>query len=179
MVLFSLLLTIFIPEVSFSQNEIIKDSINLDKLEILSIKKELRHNIKTLSLIKDDLKQIYTSMSAHQAKDRFIIINSCKKVENIKGIWMYVEDSLEQVLLMKKDKISYYWYLGEYGIEQMKTLITENLNDIQRMHSQISSDPALILIDKAKETTRSSSKVLNRALEIIKQHAGALSRTAG
>jgi len=179
MVLFSLLLTIFIPEVSFSQNEVINDSKDLDKLEILSIKNELRDNIKTLSLIKDDLKKIYTSMSAHQAKDRSLIINSCKNVENIEGIWMYLEGSLEQVLLIKKDKISYYWYLGEYGIEQMKTFITENLNDIQRMHSQISNNDALHIIDKAKATTRSSSEVLNNALEIIKQHAGALSRAAG
>ena len=114
MVLFSLLLTIFIPEVSFSQNEIIKDSKDLDKLEILSLKKELRDNIKTLSLIKDDLKQIYTSMSAHQAKDRSLIINSCKNVENIEGIWIYIEGSLEQVLLMKKDKISYEYFTMDY-----------------------------------------------------------------
>ena len=87
---------------------------NLDKLEILSIKKELRDNIKTLSLIKDDLKQIYTSMSAHQAKDRTLIINSRKNVENIEGIWIYIEGSLEQVLLMKKDKISYEYFTMDY-----------------------------------------------------------------
>ena len=121
-VILSLLCTIFFPKESFSQNEITKNLKDLGKLEIANIKNELCDNTKTLSQLKEDLKRIYTSMSASQAKDRFLIIRSCKDVKNI-----------------------------------------------ERMYAQISSNEALHLIDKAKETTRSSLELLDKAVEIIER----------
>jgi hypothetical protein len=53
----------------------------------------------------------------------------------------------------------------------MRRLQDEYLNNIQRMCSQISSEPALHLIDEAARIIRSSSGQLDKAIEIIQQHA--------
>jgi hypothetical protein len=52
----------------------------------------------------------------------------------------------------------------------MRRLQDEYLNNIQRMYSQISSEPALRLIDEAVRTIHSSSGLLDKAIEIIQQH---------
>ena len=122
-------------------------------------------------VIKNNLKQIHTSMSASQAKERFYIIHSRENIENIQGIYMYVDNTLQEILLMKKDKIRYYRYLKEYEINQMRRLTNEYLNNIQRMHTQISNKTALHLIDKATETIHSSSELLDKAIDIVRQHS--------
>lgn len=170
-VLLLLLLTFFVPNVSSSQNGITTGSKDIDKLEILNIKNKLGDYIKELSVIKNNLKQIHTSMSASQAKERFYIIHSRENIENIQGIYMYVDNTLQEILLMKKDKIRYYRYLKEYEINQMRRLTNEYLNNIQRMHTQISNKTALHLIDKATETIHSSSELLDEAIEIVQQHS--------
>jgi hypothetical protein len=72
-------------------------------------------------------------------------------------------------LLIKKEKISSYAYLEEYGLEEMGRLQNQYLNNIQTMYSQISSGPALHLIDEAAKTIRSSSELLNKAIETIQE----------
>jgi len=170
-VLLLLLLTFFVPNVSFSQNGIATGSKDIDKLEILNIKNKLEDYIKELSVIKNDLKQIYTSMSASQAKEQFYIIHSRENIGNIQEIYMYVDNTLQEILLIKKDKIQYYRYLKEYEIDQMRRLANEYLNNIQRMRTQISNKTALHLIDKATETIHSSSELLDKAIEIVQQHS--------
>ncbi len=169
-VVFSVLAMILVPNVSFSQHET-ERNLKDYKLEILNIRDELRKNINKLSLLKKDLRLISTSMSAREAEDRFLIIHSRENIENVEGIYMYLEDELEWVLLIKKEKISYYRYLKEYGIEQMRRLTTEYLNDLRRMHAQISNKVALDLIDKAIENTDSSLQLLDKAVEIVQQHS--------
>lgn len=170
-VVLSVLVAILIPNVSFSQRETEKDLKDSDKLEILNIRNELRDNIKKLSVLKEDLRRIYTSMSAHQAEDRFLIMHSRENVENVEGIYMYLEDELERVLLIKKDKISYYRYLKEYGIEQMRRLTTEYLDNLRRMHAEISNKAALDLIDKATENIESSLELLDKSIGIVQQYS--------
>ena len=170
-VILSVLITISIPEVSFSRKEITKNLYDLDKLEILNIRNKLRESIKNLSVVKEDLKLIYISMSACEAKERFLVMQSRENVENIERIYMYLEAELERVSLIKKDKISYYRYLKEYNIEQMRRLVNEYLNNTQRMYPQISNKAALHLIDKAAETVRSSSELLDKAVEIVERYS--------
>jgi hypothetical protein len=169
-VVLSLLLTVFIPKVSYSQDKGTRDLEDADKREVLDVRNKLGENIKRLSLLSEDMKQVYTSMGASQPENRFLIMHCRENVANTEGIYRYVVDGLDQLLLIKKNKISYYGQLEEYGLEQMRRLQDEYLNNIQRMYSQISSEPALYLIDEAVKTIHSSSGLLDKAIEIIEQH---------
>jgi hypothetical protein len=169
-VVLSLLLTVFIPKVSYSQDKGTADLEDADKREVLDVRNKLGENIKRLSLLSEDMKQLYTSMGASQPENRFLTMHCRENVANTEGIYRYVVDGLDQLLLIKKNKISYYGQLEEYGLEQMRRLQDEYLNNIQRMYSQISSEPALHLIDEAVTTIHSSSGLLDKAIEIIQHH---------
>jgi hypothetical protein len=89
-VVLSLLLTVFIPTVSYSQDKGTKDLEDADKREALDIRNKLGENIKRLSLLSEDMKREYTSMSASQPENRFLIMNCRENVANTEGIYRYV-----------------------------------------------------------------------------------------
>lgn len=166
-VLLPLLFIVFVPAVSFSENEITK---GLKDPEILHIKNELRHSIETLSGIEDNLRAIYTAMGAHESKERFFLIHCRENIENIERIYAYLENELEGVLMTREDRISYYRYLKEYQVEQMRGLANSYLDSLRRDSAQISGKAALRLIDQATQTISSSSELIDRAIEIVQKH---------
>lgn len=165
-----LLLTVFFPDVSFSESEITRGLNDPDRLQIQHIKNELRHSIKTLSGIKEDLRPIYTAMGAHESKERFFVMHCRENIENIERIYAYLENELEGVLTTRENRISYYRYLKEYEVEQMKGLANSYLDSLRRDSTQISGKAALRLIDQATQTISSSSELIDKAIEIVQKH---------
>lgn len=166
-----LLVGILIPGTSLSLHEMAGGVKDLDRSEILEIKVNLRHNIEDLSLLKAELVTLSTSMTASQGKERYLIMRSEENIENIEGIYRYAEDTLNEVLLVEQDRISYHHYLKEYGIEKMRGRVNECLRHLQDALAEISNRDALRAIGQATETIRSSSKLLARAIEIVQQHS--------
>jgi hypothetical protein len=168
-VLLSLLLAVLTPKPSYSQEGGTKDLRQLDKGEVLDIRNRLTENAEKLSSIGENLKRISASMSASQAEERFLAMHSRENIMNIAGIYRYVADNLDELLLIKKDKVPYYAYLEEYGLEQMRRLQDEYFNHVLRIHGQISSVAASHPIDEAARIIRSCSGLLDKAIDVIKQ----------
>ena len=163
--------TILIPGISLSQHEVTGDVEDLDRSEILEIKDVLRNKTEDLSLLKTELLTVYTSMTAHQGMERYLIMRSRENIANIEGIYRYVRGALDELLLVDPNRISYYYYLKEYGIEKMRRLVNEYLHNIQAVHPEISNRVASHLIDQATETICSSSRLLDRGIDILTQHS--------
>ena len=163
--------TILIPGISLSQHEVTADVEDLDRSEILEIKDVLRNKTEDLSLLKKELLTVYTSMTAHQGMERYLVMRSRENIANIEGIYRYVEGALGELLLVDPNRISYYHYLKEYGIEKMRRLVNEYLHNIQEVHPEISNRDALHVIDQATETVRSASELLATAIDIVQQHS--------
>lgn len=170
-IVLSLVLAVFIPNVSYSQEKETKALKDAEKRETSDIKSSLTDRTKTLSILREDLKRIYTSMNSGQAKERFAIIHCRENIANIEGIYRYAADGLDGLFLIKRNNRSYYGYLNEYGFEQMRRLQDEYLRNIQKMYSQISTETALGVIDKAIETIGSSSRLLDETIAIIQEHS--------
>jgi hypothetical protein len=164
------LVGIFIPGTSLSRHEMTGGVKNIDRSEILEIKANLRHHIEDLSLLKAELVTLFASMTASQGKERYFIMHSEKNIKNIEGIYRYAETTLNELLLVGQDKISYYHYLKEYEIEKMRGRVKEYLGHLQEARGEISNKNALRAIGRATETIRSSSELLARTFEIVQQH---------
>lgn len=163
--------TILIPGISLSQHEVTGDVEDLDRSEILEIKDVLRNKTEDLSLLKTELLTVYTSMTAHQGMERYLIMRSRENIANIEGIYRYVGGALDELLLVDPNRISYYNYLKEYEIKKMRRLVNGYLHNIQAVHPEISNRVASHLIDQATETIRSSSELLATAIDIVQQHS--------
>lgn len=164
-------ITMLIPGISLSQHEVTGDVEDLDRSEILEIKDVLRNKTEDLSLLKTELLTVYTSMTAHQGMERYLIMRSRENIANIEGIYRYVGGALDELLLVDPSRISYYHYLKEYEIKKMRRLVNEYLHNIQAVHPEISNRVASHLIDQATETIRSSSELLATAIDIVQQHS--------
>jgi hypothetical protein len=168
-VLLSLLLIVLTPKASYSQAAGTKDLKQVDKQEVLDIRNRLTESVEKLSSIGENLKRACTSMSASQAEDRFLTMHSRENIMNLAGIYRYMVDNLDELLLIKKDKVPYYAYLEEYGLEEMGRLQDEYFNHVLSIQGQISSAAASHPIDEAARIIRSSSGLLDKAIDIIKQ----------
>jgi hypothetical protein len=162
---------IFIPGTSLSRHEMAKDVRHIDRSEIQEIKVNLRHNIEDLSLLKAELVTVSASMTASQGKERYFITHSGKNIENMESMYRYAEDTLNELLLVGQDRISYYHYLKEYEIEKMRGRVNECLRHLEDTRAEISNKDALRTIGQATATIRSSSELLARAFEIVQQHS--------
>lgn len=89
-----------------SQKAMIEDSRDWNKTDIVNIRNKLRESAKKLSVLKDELKVIYTSVDSSQTEERFLIIHTRENIERIQGIWAYVVGTGEQFLSIKKEKVS-------------------------------------------------------------------------
>ena len=168
-VLLSLLLTVLAPKPSYSQEAGTKNLKQWGKGEMLDIKNRLTENAEKLSSIGENLKRACTSMSASQAEDRFLTMHSRENITNIAGIYRYVANNLGELLLIKKNEVHYYADLEEYGLELMRRLQDEYFSNILRIHSQISSASASRFIDDAARIIRSSSGLLDKAIDIMRE----------
>jgi hypothetical protein len=65
-VVLSLLLTVFIPKVSYSQDKGTRDLEDADKREVLDLRNKLGENIKRLSLLSEDMKRVYLTKKEKQ-----------------------------------------------------------------------------------------------------------------
>jgi hypothetical protein len=163
--------TILIPGISLSQHEVTADVEDLDRSEILEIKDVLRNKTEDLSLLKKELLTVYTSMTAHQGKERYLVMRSRENIANIEGIYRYVEGALAELFLVDPNRISYYHYLKEYGIGKMRKLVNEYLENIQEVCPEISNRVASHVIDQATETICLSSGLLDRGIDIVQQYS--------
>lgn len=157
-------------EVPTAQGKMIKNLKSGDRFQVEEIVHALRKEAKNLSLLKRDLYLIYTSMTSLQAKERFELLGCQENMAHAKGVYTYLADMLEQFLLVKGDKISYYSYLEKDGIEEMKTSVSQYLTNIERARAQIKDKSALSLIDKTLETIGSSLHLLDRVIQLLNQH---------
>jgi hypothetical protein len=168
-VLLSLLLIVLAPKASYSQGAATKDLRQLDEGEVLDIRNRLTESAEKLSSIGENLKCVCTAMGASQPEERFLTMHSRENIMNISGIYRYMADNLDELLLIKKDKVPYYAYLKEYGLEQMRRLQDEYFDHVLSIQGQISSAAASHPIDEAARIIRSSSGLLDKAIDIIKQ----------
>lgn len=163
--------TILIPGISLSEHEVTGVVEDLDRSEILEIKDVLRNKTEDLSFLKKELLTVYASMTAHQGMERYLIMRSRENIASIESIYRYVEGALDELLLVDSNRISYYHYLQEYGIENMRRLVNDYLENIQEVHPEISNRLAFHVIDQATETICSSSRLLDRGIDILTQHS--------
>jgi hypothetical protein len=164
-----LLFVISVPKAPFSQELRTQDLADLDKSEILNIKIKLGNAIANLSVLENDLRAVYTSMISPHAKERFLIMRSSEDIASTKAIYIYIEDVLQSMSVMKKEKMPYFSYVSGYSIEQMRRLEAEYLDDLTRIYGEVSTNDALHLIAKAIETIRSSSEMLDKVVQIMQR----------
>jgi hypothetical protein len=162
---------ILIPGISMAEHGVTSDVKDLDRAKILEIKHNLINRVEDLSLLRAELGTVYTSMTSSQGEERYLIMHSQRNIQDIEGVYKYAAHALGQLLLINQDKISYYHYLKEYGIDEMESLIDEYVKDIHEMHGEISNQVALHVIDQATENIHSSSELLDRAMGIIEEYS--------
>ena len=170
-VLLSLFLTAFITKPCCSQEAGTKGLTQLDKEEVIEVKNRLTDNAEKLSSIAENLKRISASMSAFQEEARFLIMHSRENIMDIVGIYRYVADNLDQLLVTRKSEASYYAYLEEYGFEQMRRLQDEYSGHVLRIYGRLANTAAAGPIDEAETIIRSSSWLLDKAVDIIEQQS--------
>ena len=166
-----LLVGVFIPGTSLSSHEMGGGVEDIDRSEIREIRADLRHSIANLSPLKAELETLYISMTPAQPEERYLVMHSGKNIENVQAIYRYADDTLGRLLLMKPDRIPYYQYLKENQIKDMRGRVQEYLVHLEEAHGEVSNEDALRAIGQAAETIRSSSELLDRAVEIVEPHS--------
>jgi len=163
--------TVLVPGISLSQHEMMGDGGDIDRSEILEIKDKVSNSIEDLFFLKTELATLYASMTAHQGTERYLIMHARENIANIEGIYRYAMGTLDELLLVDPNRISYYHYLKAYGIEKMRRLANEYLKNLEELHPDISNRVAFHVIDQATETICSSSRLLDRGIDILTQHS--------
>jgi hypothetical protein len=153
-----------------SPDRMTKDLKSVDEFQVEQIERNLVGKGEKLSRLKQDLYHIYTSMTSFQAQERFELLRCQENMAHTQGVYNYVTDRLQQLLLMKNDRMPYYAYLEEAGIEEMKTSVKQHLANIERARAYIKDKSALSLLDKAIETIGSSLDLLDRLTEVFRGH---------
>lgn len=167
-----LLVLVLMPDVSFSRKKPKSTKTDVDKLQVLILKTEFRNIRINLSELRNDLKSLSTSMSAHESVQSYLIKRSYEEIGGTERICRYMESVTDRLSIVEKDRLSYYCYLQKHGIEQMRNRSNEYLNNIERMRTQISSTAAIQLIDKAVENIRSSSGLIDKVVEMLQRCSG-------
>jgi hypothetical protein len=145
-----------------------EDLKSVDEFQVKQIERNLREKGQNLSRLKQDLHHIYTSMTSFRAEERFELLKCQENMAHTQRVYHYVTDMLQQVRLMKEDRIPYYAYLQKAGIEEMKTSVSQHLTNIERARAHIEDKSALNLIDKAIETIGSSLDLLDFLTEAFR-----------
>ncbi len=171
-VMLLLLALVLTPNVSFSRKEPRNTKTHVDKLQVLYLKTKFRNIRIDLSKLRNDLKTLSTSMSAHESVESYLIRRSYDKIGSMEAICRYMESITDKLSRVEKDKLSYYCYLQKYGIEQMKNRSNEYLNDIKKMRTQILNTAAMELIDEAAEKIRLSSGLIEKVVEMLQRCSG-------
>jgi len=167
-----LLVLVLMPNVSSSRKEPRSTKTDVDKLQVLYLKAKFRNIGTDLSELRNDLKTLSTSLSAHESVQSYLIKRSYEEIESMEGICRYMESGMDRLLLVEKDRLSYYCYLQKYGIEQMRNRSNEYLNNIKKMRTQILNTAAMQLIDEAAENIRSSSGLIDKVVEMLQRCSG-------
>ncbi|MCK4729034.1 MAG: hypothetical protein KAT27_08940 [Desulfobacterales bacterium] len=167
-VILVLLVASFIVELPVSAKEIIELK-EVGNKEILDIRDRLTASVQELSILKAKLDTIFRSMNAH-AKDRFLIMRCSKNITDITRICTYITHNLGHYLRVPVDKKPYYLYLEGYGLGRMIKQENEHYADIQRIYAQLLNKDAVRILDQAKETLQSSSKLLDRLVQVMGLH---------
>ena len=110
-------------------------------------------------------------MTAHESVQSYLIKRAYEDIGSMAGICRYMERGMDGLLLVEEDKLSYYCYLQEYGIEKMGNRSNEYLNNINKIRAKISDKAALRLIDGAAENIRLSSGLIDNVVEMLQQCA--------
>jgi hypothetical protein len=167
----ALLLSVLVlmPNVSSSRAEPTSARADVDKLHAQHLKTKFRNIREDLSRVRNDLETISTSMTAHESVQSYLIKRSYEDIGSMAGICRYMEKGMDGLLLVEEDKLSYYCYLQEYGIERMGTRSNEYLKNIKKRRAKISDSAALRLLDRATENIRLSSGLIDNVVEMLQQ----------
>lgn len=164
----SFLVASFIVQLPASAKEIIELK-EVGNKEVLDIRDRLTARVQELSILKAELDKIFGSMTAH-TKDRFLIMRCSKKIADIATICTYVTYNLAHYVHVPVDKKPYYLYLEGYGLGKMIKQENEHYADIERINAHLLNKDAVRIIDQAKETLQSSSKLLDQVVQVMGLH---------
>jgi molecular chaperone GrpE (heat shock protein) len=167
-----LLVLMLMPNVASSRKEASSTKADVDKLQVLYLKAKFKNIRINLSKLREDLKSLSTSMTAHEALQSDLIKRAYEAIGGTEAICEYMESMTDRLSRVEKDKLSYYCYLQKYGVEQMKSRSNEYLHNIKRMRTQISNREAIQLVGKAEENIRSSSGLIDKVVETLQQCRG-------
>lgn len=168
-VIFALLSVIFVPKLSFSQNDLSKKEklfiTQITKLELIT--RVLADNAKKLNNIEKDLIAIAEiSTNSNQ------IINLTNTMASINNIGMIITNEIQFQAILKFIKNEYRLSYCNLRIEWIKTYINKQikiyLNMIREQYAGIKNNAALHLIDKAKEIIQSSLELFDKSIETLK-----------
>lgn len=164
----SFLVPSFIVELPASAKKIIELK-EVGNKEVLDIRDRLTARVQELSILKAELDKIFGSMTAH-AKDRFLIMRCSKNIADIATICTYVTHNLAHYLHVPADKKPYYLYLEGYGLGKIIKQEDEHYANIERIYAQLLNKDAVRILDQGKETLQSSSKLLDRVVQVMGLH---------
>lgn len=169
-----LLLSVFMvmPNVAFSRKQANSTKCDVDKLQVLYLKAKFKNIRTNLYKLREDLKSLSTSMTAHESLQSDLIKRSCEAIGGMEAICEYMESMTDRLSHVQKDKQSYYCYLQKYGAEKMKSQSYGYLHTIKEMRPKVSDEIVMQLMDKAQENIRSSSGLIDKVLATLQQCMG-------
>lgn len=160
---------VLIPSSSSSQGESTNVKAGVDRLYASHLKNRFRDAREDLSRIKKDLEAISTSITSHESTQSYLVKRSYEDIESVAGICLYLERGMDELLLVKEDKLSYYCYLKKYGIEKMQAQSNNYLKKITKRRAEISHEAALRLLGRATEDIRLSSGLMEDVVEMLQR----------
>ncbi len=169
LVMLLLLVLMLMPNDASSIKEVEGIQAGIDKLQVLYLKTKFGNVRTELSELREELVKISSSMGAHESTQSYLIKRSCEAIGGAEAICEYMENVMDGLSHVEKDKLSYYCYLQEYGVEKMKIQSDEYLHTIKEMRPQISNEIAIQLIDKAQKNIHSSSELINKVVETLQR----------
>jgi len=160
------LFAVFVPNISFSQNELSKKEkasiINSSILQVFDLVRELRDNKDKLRNIVLDLQNI---RSSQQFSHIYPISDS---ISSIATIIHYESEFLIIMGFIRTERIADYCNYRINSLINKKKVIKEEIDLIRIYYGMIKNNAALHLVDKAKELIHSSLGLLDKSIKILK-----------
>lgn len=160
------LFAVFVPNISFSQNELSKKEkasiINSSILQGFDLARELRDNRDKLGNIVLDLVNIRGSK---QFSHIYAILQSISAIETILD---YESEFLAIMGFIETERIADYCNYRINSLINKKKVIKTEIDLIRVHYGVIKNNAALHIVDKAKELIHSSLGLLDKSIKILK-----------
>ena len=169
-VLLLLMVIMLVPDSSPASKP--STNADVDKLQVQYLKAGFSNIRLNLSRLRNDLKMLSSSMTAHESTEAYLIKRSCDNIGSVEAICQYMERGMNSLLFVEADKVSYYCYLQKHGIEQMRKRSHEYLNNIKTMRTHVGTLAAAGLIAEAEGSILQSSGLIDKVLQMFQRHIG-------